>query len=159
MSKKEKNNSNEIAINKKAKFDFELLEFLEAGIVLSGSEVKSLREKKANLTDAFAKVKNEEIFLENFHITPYRNGGYANHPEIRPRKLLLKKKEILKLHKQIKEKGYTIVAVKSYFNDKGFAKIQIATARPKKLHDKRDTLQKKEAKIEIERALKNRNRD
>jgi SsrA-binding protein len=156
MKKKE---NSEIVINKKARFDFELLEFMEAGIMLTGSEVKSLREKKANLTDAFAKIRNHEIFLENFHITPYRNGGYANHPQVRPRKLLLHKKEIQKLHKLVKEKGYVLIAVKTYFSEKQFVKVQIATAKPKKLHDKRETLQKKEAKIEIDRALKNRNKN
>ena len=148
----------EIVTNKKARFDYELLEFLEVGIVLSGSEVKSLREKKANLTDAFAQVKNGELILQNFHITPYKNGGYANHPEVRPRKLLAHKKEIIKLEKQIKEKGLAIVGVKIYFNEKQFVKVQIATRKPKKLYDKRDSLQKKEAKIEIDRAMKQRNR-
>lgn len=148
----------EIVVNKKARFDFELLEFLEVGIVLTGSEVKSLREKKANLTDAFAQVKNGELILQNFHITPYKNGGYANHVEVRPRKLLAHKKEIVRLEKQIKEKGLALVGVKIYFNEKQFIKVQIATAKPKKLYDKRDSLQKKEAKIEIDRAMKQRNR-
>ncbi|MCB1142931.1 MAG: SsrA-binding protein SmpB [Leptospiraceae bacterium] len=152
-------NSREIVTNKKAKFDFELLEFMEAGIVLTGSEIKSLREKRANLTDAFAKIKKGEIFLEGFHITPYKDGGYANHPEVRPRKLLLKKKEIFKWEKQVKEKGLVIVAVRAYFNDRDFAKIQISLAKPKKLYDKRESLQKKDAKIEIERALKSRLRN
>jgi SsrA-binding protein len=159
MSKKEEDKQyKEIVINKKAKFDFELLEFLEAGIVLTGSEVKSLRDKRANLTDAFARIKNGEIFLEGFNITPYKNGGYANHPEIRQRKLLLKKKEIMKLERMIKEKGLVVVAVRSYFNPKEFVKVQIALAKPKKLYDKRETIQTREAKIEIQRALKSRNR-
>ena len=159
MSKKEEDKQyKEIVINKKAKFDFELLEFLEAGIVLTGSEVKSLRGKRANLTDAFARIKNGEIFLEGFNITPYKNGGYANHHEIRQRKLLLKKKEIMKLERMIKEKGLVVVAVRSYFNPKEFVKVQIALAKPKKLYDKRETIQTREAKIEIQRALKSRNR-
>jgi SsrA-binding protein len=159
MNKKEEDKQyKEIVINKKAKFDFELLEFLEAGIVLTGSEVKSLRDKRANLTDAFARIKNGEIFLEGFNITPYKNGGYANHPEIRQRKLLLKKKEIMKLERMIKEKGLVVVAVRSYFNPKEFVKVQIALAKPKKLYDKRETIQTREAKIEIQRALKSRNR-
>jgi SsrA-binding protein len=148
----------EIVTNKKAKFDFELIEFIEAGIVLTGSEVKSLRDKRANLTDAFARIKNGEIFLEGFNITPYKNGGYANHPEIRQRKLLLKKKEIIRLERMIKEKGLVVVAVRSYFNPKEFVKVQIAIGKPKKLYDKRDTIQKREAKIEIDRALKMRNK-
>jgi SsrA-binding protein len=110
------------------------------------------------LTDAFARIKNGEIFLEGFNITPYKNGGYANHPEIRQRKLLLKKKEIMKLERMIKEKGLVVVAVRSYFNPKEFVKVQIALAKPKKLYDKRETIQTREAKIEIQRALKSRNR-
>jgi SsrA-binding protein len=157
-SKKTKEQTGEIAVNKKAKFNFELLEFLEAGIVLKGSEVKSLREKKCNLTDAFARIKRGEVFLENFNIVPYHHGGYANHPEIRPRKLLLHKKEILRLERKVKEKGLVLVAVKAYFNDKQFVKIQLALGKPKKLYDKRDSIQKREANIEIERSMKRRER-
>ncbi len=157
MSKNKKQdipNSKEIAFNKKAKFNFELLETLEAGIALKGSEVKSLREKKCNLTDAFARIKKGEVFLENFNIVPYKNGGYANHPEIRPRKLLLHKREILKLERAIKEKGLVLVGVRAYFNEKQKVKIQLALGKPKKLYDKRDTIQAREAKIEMERSLK-----
>lgn len=159
MAKKREEDSQykDIVQNKKAKFDFELLEFLEAGIVLTGSEVKSLRDKRANITDAFARVKQGEVFLEGFNITPYVNGGYANHQEIRQRKLLLKKKEIIKLDRMIREKGLVLIAVKAYFNPRDFVKVQIALGKPKKLYDKRDTIQKREAKIEIERALKKRN--
>lgn len=144
-------------VNKKARFNFELIQFVEAGIVLSGSEVKSLREKKANLTDAFAKIKNGEVYLDSFSITPYKNGGYSNHPEIRPRKLLLKRKEIEKLDKQVKEKGLVLVATKVYFKDNRWAKVELALAKPKKLYDKREDLKKNDAKIEIARALKSKN--
>lgn len=157
MSKKEKNYS-DIAVNKKARFNFELLDFFEAGIILTGSEVKSLREKKANLTDSYAQVKGSELVLYNSHISPYKNGGYANHEENRTRKLLVHKKEILKLERLTKEKGQVIVAVKLYFNEKGFVKVQLATAKPKKEFDKREDMQKKESKIEMERALKSRNK-
>ncbi|MBE7411692.1 MAG: SsrA-binding protein SmpB [Leptospiraceae bacterium] len=155
----EKTKNFEAAINKKARFNFELLSFVETGIVLNGSEVKSLREKKANLTDAFATIKNGEVFLQNFHITPYFNRGYSEQPEVRPRKLLLKRNEILKLEKQIKEKGLTLVATKCYFKNNKFAKIELAIAKPKKNYDKRETLMKKDAKLEVERALKARNRN
>ncbi|EPG68142.1 SsrA-binding protein [Leptospira wolffii] len=144
-------------VNKKARFNFELIQFIEAGIVLTGSEVKSLREKKANLTDAFAKIKNGEVFLDGFSITPYKNGGYANHPEIRPRKLLLKRKEIEKLEKQVKEKGLVLVATKVYFKDNRWAKVELAVAKPKKLYDKREDLKKSDAKMEIARAMKAKN--
>lgn len=157
-NKHEDNGFKDIVLNKKAKFDFELLEFIEAGIVLTGSEVKSLRDKRANITDAFARIKNGEIFLEGFNITPYKNGGYANHPEIRQRKLLLKKKEINRLDRMIREKGLVVVAVRAYFNPREFIKVQIALGKPKKLYDKRDTIQKREANIEIERAMKMRNK-
>jgi len=151
-SKPKKDNKAEPLFNKKAKFNFELMEFWEAGIVLTGSEVKSLREKKGNLTDCFAKLRNGELFLENFSIPPYKNGGYANHPEIRPRKLLLKAKEIQKIERAMKEKGLVIIATKSYFKNNRFVKVEIATAKPKKLYDKREDIQKREAKIEMERA-------
>jgi SsrA-binding protein len=146
-----------IVINKKARFNHELLSFVEAGICLTGSEIKSLREKRANLTDSYAKIRKGEIFLYSFHITPYKNGGYANHVELRPRKLLLKRKEIDNLERKVKEKGYVIVALKSYFKNNKYVKVELALAKPKKLYDKRDDMQSKEAKIEIQRALKNRN--
>lgn len=161
MKKKEpekKSVISEIVTNKKARFNFELISFFEAGIVLTGSEVKSLREKRANLTDAYAVIKKGEVFLQAFHITPYKNGGYANHLEVRPRKLLLKKNEIMKLEKQIKEKGLVLVATRCYFKENKYAKVELALGKPKKIYDKRESLQKKEAKVEIGRALKQRNR-
>ncbi len=157
-NKPKESEKTEAIVNKKARFNFELIEFWEAGIVLTGSEVKALRERKGNLTDCFAKIRNGEVFLENFSIPPYKNGGYANHPEIRPRKLLLKSAEIGKLARATKEKGYTLIATKCYFKNNKLVKIEIATAKPKKLYDKREDLQKKEAKIEIERAFKGSHR-
>lgn len=154
--KKKADESGLIVKNKKAKFNFELLEFLEAGIVLTGSEVKSLRDKKANLTDAFAKIRNGEVFLESFHITPYKNGGYANHPELRPRKLLLKRKEINRLEKLIREKGRVLVATKAYFKENKHVKVQLSIAKPKKLYDKREDIKKRDSEREIQRALKSR---
>ena len=148
------NQKREPLVNKKARFDYELLSFIEAGIVLSGSEVKSIREKKANLNDAFAIIKNGEVILQNFNITPYKNRGYANQPEIRPRKLLLHKKEIEKLDRTIREKGLALVAVKCYFKNNQYVKVELALAKPKKLYDKRETLKKRDADIEINRALK-----
>lgn len=159
-NKKNKKDSSKQApdalVNKKAKFNFDLGEIFEAGIVLTGSEVKSLREKKGNLTDSFARVKNGEVFLENFQIPPYKNKGYVEHKDIRPRKLLLHKKEIKVLEKAVKEKGLVIVAVKCYFKNNKYFKVQIALGKPKKLYDKREDIQKREAKIEINRALKSR---
>lgn len=158
MSKKkeEKPKSQEALVNKKARFNFELGEMFEAGIVLTGPEVKSLRERKGNLTDSFAKVKGGEVFLENFQISKYRNRGYEDQVEIRPRKLLLHKKQIVQLDRAIKEKGLVLVAVKCYFKDNKRFKVQIALGKPKKLYDKREDLQKKDAKLEIDRAMKAR---
>ena len=156
MSKKKPQGQFQI-LNKKAKFNYELLNFLETGIVLLGSEVKSLRDKKGNLTDAFARIRNNEVFLEGFHIPPYKNGGYANHSEFRPRKLLLKKKEIVKLERKVKERGFSLIATKCYFKDQLF-KVEIALAKSKKLHDKRETLKKKDMKEMIDRNLKIKNR-
>lgn len=156
--KKKKSDAPFSLVNKKAKFNFELLEFMEAGIMLKGSEVKSLRGKKGNLTDGFAKVKKGEVFLENLHIPAYINGGYANHAEVRPRKLLLSKKQIIRLERQVKEKGLVLVATKLYFKNNKYVKIELATGKPKKLHDKRETLQKRDAQLEIQKALKQRNR-
>ncbi len=155
-SKDDKPRATDPLINKKARFNFELFDTFEAGIVLTGSEVKSLREKKGNLTDCFAKIRNGEVFLENFQIPPYKDGGYANHPEIRSRKLLLKAKEIVKIDRAMKEKGLVLIGTRCYFKNNRLVKIEVALAKPKKLFDKRDDIQKKEAKIEIERAVKER---
>jgi SsrA-binding protein len=155
-NKEEKPKSQEALVNKKARFNFELGEMFEAGVVLTGPEVKSLRERKGNLTDSFAKVKGGEVFLENFQISKYRNRGYEDQVEIRPRKLLLHKKQIVQLERAVKEKGLVIVAVKCYFKDNKRFKVQIALGKPKKLYDKREDLQKKDAKLEIDRAMKAR---
>jgi len=155
-TKDDKPRATDPLVNKKARFNFELFDTFEAGVVLTGSEVKSLRDKKGNLTDCFAKIRNGEVFLENFQIPPYKDGGYANHPEIRPRKLLLNSKEIVKIDRAMREKGLVLIATKSYFKNNRLVKIEIALAKPKKLYDKREDMQKKEAKIEIERAVKER---
>jgi SsrA-binding protein len=153
---KEKSKQIEPLINKKARFNFELGDEFEAGIVLTGTEVKALREKKGNLTDSFAKVKNGEIFLENFQIPQYKNKGYVAHNELRAKKLLLHKKEIVRLERAVKEKGIVLIAVKCYFKDNRKFKVIIAMGKPKKLHDKREDMMKKEAKLDIEREMKNR---
>ncbi len=158
MAKKKVNRDSlqEALVNKKARFNFDLGEIFEAGVVLTGSEVKSLREKKGNLTDSFARVKNGEVFLENFQIPPYKNKGYAEHRDIRPRKLLLHRKEIHTLERAVKEKGLVLVAVKCYFKNNKYFKVQIALGKPKKLYDKREDIQKRDTKKEIERAIKSR---
>jgi SsrA-binding protein len=126
----------------------------EAGVKLSGTEVKSIRNGQANLTDSYCYIKDGEMFVKNIHISEYKEGGYANHEPKRERKLLLKKSEITKIQSKAKEKGTTIIPVKIYFNQNGFAKIEIALARGKKLFDKRETLKENEAKREMDRAMK-----
>ncbi len=141
--------------NKKARYQYHIEEKLEAGIVLKGSEVKALREGKANLVDSYARVENGEVFLHHMHIGQYRAAHQFNHDSRRVRKLLLHKQEIRRLIGKVEEKGLTLVPLKVYF-DSGLVKVELALARGKRLHDKREDLRKKAANREIERALKNR---
>ena len=144
-----------LARNKKAYHDYEILEKLEAGIVLSGSEVKALRAKRVNLKDSFIKLVKGEPILFNMHIGRLETTHhYYGHEERAPRKLLLHKKEIEKLKKATEREGYTIVPLSIYFNHKNIAKVQIAIAKGKKLHDKRTDLKAKDQKRDIERSLK-----
>jgi len=143
-----------IVDNRRARYEYELLERVEAGIALTGSEVKSLREGKANLQDAFAAVDREGMVLHNLHISPYTHGGYSNHEPVRPRRLLLKKREIEKMAKATDQKGLTLVPTKLYFK-RGWAKVEIAVGRGKKLHDKRHAIAERESKRRLEQ-LKDR---
>lgn len=143
-----------IANNKKARHDYEISGELEAGIVLVGTEVKSIRQGKVNLKDAYADIKNGEVFLKQMHITPYKNAYYDNHDPLRSRKLLLHNREIKKLIGKVAERGFTIVPLKVYFKN-GKIKVQIALARGKKLYDKRDTIKKRDIQREIDRYQKN----
>lgn len=143
-----------VSNNKKAYHDYFILDTYEAGIELKGTEIKSVRKGSANLKDAFIRIKNDEAFIENMHIAPYEQGNRYNHEPLRTRKLLLHKKEIKKLQKEVKENGLTIVPTKLYFNTSK-AKLEIALARGKKLYDKRQDLKAKDAKRDVERALKN----
>ena len=146
-----------ICKNKKASHDYHLSETYEAGIVLKGTEVKSLREGKANLKESYASIEGREVYLYNCHISPYSHGTDANHEPLRTKKLLFHKKEIKKLTGKIKEKGLTLIPLKLYFSN-GIAKIEMALAKGKKLYDKREDMKMKDAKKEIERAFKNRQR-
>ncbi|MFN2365319.1 MAG: SsrA-binding protein SmpB [Desulfurivibrionaceae bacterium] len=142
------------AKNKKAYHDYFIDDTLEAGMVLKGSEVKSIRAGKVNLKDGFAKVKNGEVFLYNVHISPYSHASY-NAPEAeRVRKLLLHRREIKKLIGKIQEKGFALIPLKIYFIGSGKAKIELGLGRGKRLYDKRATLKKKESDREMERALR-----
>jgi SsrA-binding protein len=141
--------------NRKAYHDFQIEETLEAGVSLLGTEVKSLREGKANLKDSYVIVKGEEVFLLNCHISPYSHGNIMNHEPLRTRKLLMHRKEINRLAGKVTAKGYTLIPLKIYFKD-SFAKVEIGLAKGKKLFEKRDRIKEREARREIERAVKNR---
>jgi SsrA-binding protein len=146
-----------ICTNKKAFHEYFIEERIEAGMVLQGTEVKSLRMGKANLGDAFAMVRDSEAFLHNLHISPYDFGNRENHDPDRMRKLLLHKKEIVRLFAKIREQGYTLIPLRLYFKD-GKVKVELGLAKGKKLHDKREDLKKKEQKREVAQALKERHR-
>ncbi|MCX5682812.1 MAG: SsrA-binding protein SmpB [Planctomycetota bacterium] len=141
--------------NKKARFNFEILETLEAGLVLEGSEVKSLRDGKGNIDEAFARIKNGEVWLYNMHIGPYDQAGQFGHDTRRNRKLLLKKREITRFLGRALEKGSTLVPLTVYFK-RGWAKVELGVARGKREFDKREDLKKREAKRDIDRAMSRR---
>lgn len=146
------------AENRKARHDYSIHETLEAGIELVGTEVKSLRAGKANLKDAYAQItKTAEVYVYNLHISPYEQGNQFNHEPLRPRRLLLHRAEIRRLIGKVKEKGYTLVPLKLYFTH-GLVKIELALATGKKLYDKRQSMAEKDAKREMDRTLKERNR-
>ena len=151
-----KEKSKPIAKNRKAFHDYEILETFEAGIELTGTEVRSLRDNNAQLTDTFALIRNGEAWLNNLHIAPFTNGNIANVDPDRRRKLLLHKKQIRYLAEKAQEKGLAIVPLKMYFNDRNLVKVEIALARGKKLYDKRASMKERDTKREIERALKSR---
>ena len=140
--------------NKRAKFEFEFLEKFTAGIQLSGTEIKSIRAGKASIVEAFCFINNGEIFIKNMYIAEYEQGSYNNHEPRRTRKLLLNRTEINKLIKKKKNVGLTIVPLSLFINGKGYAKLDIALAKGKKLHDKRQDLKTKDAKRSIDRAMK-----
>lgn len=147
-----------VATNRKAWHDYHIEETFEAGIVLTGTEVKSLRRGQANLKDSFARVKDGEVFLYNVHISPYEYGNRFNHEPTRTRKLLLHRSEIRRLIGKTREGGVTLVPLRIYFNPAGRAKVELALARGKKQWDKRAALARREEQRQIERALKERQR-
>lgn len=147
-----------IADNRKARHDFLIHESYETGIVLTGTEVKSLRAGKANLKDGYAKIENSEIMLHNVHISPYDAGNRFNHEPLRTRKLLMHRSEINKLIAKTKEKGYTLVPLKLYFAH-GMAKLQLGLATGKKNYDKRQDMAERDAKREVDRAFRERQKE
>lgn len=140
--------------NKKAYFDYEIVDKYKAGIMLTGTEIKSVREGKVTLTDGFCFFKKNELFVRNVHIAEYTLGTYANHDPVRQRKLLLTKKELTKIHAKVTEKGFTIIPLSMFVSDRSIAKMEIGIGRGKKTHDKRDTIKNKENKRELDRVLK-----
>ncbi len=147
-----------ITENRKARHDYTIEESFEAGIELKGTEVKSMRAGRANLKDSFAVIENGELYLYGMHISPYEQGNIFNVEPMRPRKLLMHKKEIMRLLGKTKEQGLTLVPLKAYFK-KDKIKIELALAKGKKLYDKREAAAEKSAKREIEKAMKERSRD
>lgn len=157
--KKKGFNSKTITLNRKARFNYTIEEELEAGIMLLGSEIKSVREGRVNINDSYADEKDGEIYLLNSHISEYEGANRFNHNPTRPRKLLLHKKQIDKLLGKIREKGVTLIPLSMYFNNKNIAKINLGIARGKKLYDKRATIKEREWKRDKERVLKSGARD
>ena len=139
--------------NRKARYDYEILETIEAGIALTGTEVKSIRSGNANLKDSYAIIRKNEVYLLGMHMSPYKEGNIFNHEELRTRKLLLHKKEILKLNDRITMDGITLVPIKLYFH-KNRAKILLGIAKGKKMYDKRETIKKRDMEREIRKEYK-----
>jgi SsrA-binding protein len=159
MTKKDDDQFKVVATNRKAYHDYFIEDKLEAGIMLQGTEVKSLRDGRVNLQDSYASVKDSEVFLHHCHISPYSHGNIMNHDPIRVRKLLLHKKEINKLMGKTQQKGLTIIPLRIYFSKRGHAKVEIGLAKGKKLYDRRETIKAREAGREVERAIKGSKRD
>jgi SsrA-binding protein len=141
-------------LNKRARFEYEILDQMEAGIVLTGTEIKALRSSKASITESFCQFVAGEIFIVNMTIDEYKLGTFYNHKVKRERKLLLHKRELQKFEKKLKDVGNTIIPLKLYINDKGLAKVLIALGRGKKLFDKRESIKNREIKRNIDRILK-----
>lgn len=147
--------SNQVNIkNKRARFEYHIEEVFNAGMVLSGTEIKSIRNGKASILESYGVMQSGEVFLRNMHVSPYENGSFYNHTARSDRKLLLTKKELKRIEKFLKTKGNTLVPLKLFLNDKGWLKVEIACATGKKLHDKRQDLKEKDDKRDMDRAMK-----
>ncbi|MDD5730865.1 MAG: SsrA-binding protein SmpB [Candidatus Omnitrophica bacterium] len=148
--------SKSILTNRKAYRDYEVLESLESGIELKGSEVKSLRAGKINMDDSFARIEKGEVFLHNAHISPYAEASYLNVEPDRTRRLLLHKGQISKIEGKLTQKGLTLIPLKVYFNDRGFVKLELALCKGKKLYDKRESVKRRETDLAMRRAMSSR---
>lgn len=153
MKKLPKGEGKVVATNRKASHDFTIVDTIETGMVLTGTEIKSIRQSKINLKDGFAKVTRGEVFLHNVHISPFEQGNIFNHDPLRTRKLLLKRKEIQRLEKDVNVQGYTLVPLRVYLKD-GYAKCLIGLAQGKKNYDKKEALKQKDIKREVDRMMK-----
>lgn len=150
---KEKPTIKVVADNRRARHEYEILSTIEAGIELSGTEVKSMRNGRANLQDAFARIEKGELWLYNCHISPYEFGNRNNHDPVRPRRLLAHKREIERLNQLMKEKGLTLIPLKLYFL-RNWVKVDLALARGKQLHDKRDAIKERDSKRQLDKLVK-----
>jgi SsrA-binding protein len=137
--------------NRKASFEYQFIETYVAGIMLTGTEIKSIRQSKANLQDAYAVFLGEELYIRQLHISPYEQAAYYNHDPVRDRKLLMQKRELKKLLGKLQDKGLTVIPTRLFTNDRGFAKLEIALAKGKKLYDKRDDIKEKDIRREMDR--------
>lgn len=147
-----------VAANRKARHDYFIDETYEAGIVLTGTEIKSARVGRVNLRDSYVQVKNGELWLIDTHIAPYEQAGHSSHEPKRPRKLLMRRREINWLEGKVQEKGYTLIPLRLYLKDNKWAKVEIALARGKKLYDKRQAIRERDAQREMERGLVRRSK-
>jgi SsrA-binding protein len=153
-----KANTRDLAVNRKARHDYFIEEVFEAGLALTGTEVKSIRAGKVNLKDSYAHIDKGELLLYNMHISPYEQGNRFNHDPLRTRKLLMHKREIMRLLGYVKEKGFALVPLKLYLNERGRVKVELALARGKKLYDKRDDIAKRDADMRIRKALREKSK-
>jgi SsrA-binding protein len=158
MAKEKDPDEKVVATNRKAFHDYHIEDRLEAGIMLRGTEVKSLRAGLVNLRDSYASVNHGEVFLHNCHINPYSHGNIMNHEPLRTRKLLLHQKEITQLIGKTQQKGLTLIPLRIYFTPRGHAKVELALAKGKKQYDRRETIKEREAGREVERAMKDKRR-
>ncbi len=158
MAKDKDKGEKVVATNRKAFHDYHIEDKFEAGIMLRGTEVKSLRDGLVNLRDSYASVNQGEVFLHNCHINPYSHGNIMNHEPLRTRKLLLHQKEITQLIGKTQQKGLTLIPLRIYFTPRGHAKVELALAKGKKQYDRRETIKTREAGREVERAMKDKRR-
>jgi SsrA-binding protein len=154
MNRKTESKNRTVTVNRRARKDYSILKTFEAGMVLTGSEVKSIRQGNVNLKDSYVGIRNGEAFLFNAHVAEYRNSSYHNHDPERQRKLLLHRKEIRKIDKQVKGKGSTVIPLKMYFNPRGRIKLEIAIAKGKREYEKKQAIKERDIKRDMQRQLK-----